>query len=445
MKLCRLSCTALIVATLTLSGCGGGSESPPVAPATQWKPPLLGALTAKSLIGAFPDANGGVIVAGSTDAGGVAIARFSDGAWLAETLEMAGLGSVQAVAIKDGVALFGRDSSQWFRTTVSSTGIERLKPQFSAEQTCPQGNSSTSLSFSSTHDGAVLATWGCADLTTGTAYIQMRELKQGTWAVTESVKVTGWSGSFAWRASVARSRFGDAATVIYVGPGYEYSFVAFRSVGAADFAIVTPTLCTNGRCQANWGGYFAPVLQPDGSATVLRGGNSPFRDDWLSVRALTPVSLWTTSTTPADFSAPPSSSLVRANGTPVWLANVDKQLTLWEGTQMAVWSPSFVTPPACSLATCAAIDRADASRFAAVDLTTSTAPVLNIYSRANDGIWSREASVDLISVRTASGASSEIDIAKLAVERTLGIVLGGAGQPNPATDQRFTVFAVAKK
>jgi len=181
LKAILLAATALLV----LTACGGGDSASlpePVLAAT-WRSPQIAPASMTSLMGVYSDGRDGVFVVGYSGTDGMVVQRYGIGTgWSGTTVEMHGLQALQAVRLDDGVALFGRDATTWFRTDYSASGRRPLQPQFAVEYRDSDRTVAINQAFTLAFDGAIVATAVLYNATTLTTSVQTREYRQGSWS-----------------------------------------------------------------------------------------------------------------------------------------------------------------------------------------------------------------------------------------------------------------------
>ena len=208
--------------------------------------------------------------------------------------------------------------------------------------------------------------------------------------------------------ALTRSRAGDVITV-YASNIYTFTFVAIRRGTDLAYAAVTAARCNGARCFANMGQYDAPVLEVDGSATVMSVGFATTQPvDWFAVRSTVPTPLWQGAVMPGPFNSPPETRRLRVDGSALWLTTDGSALVLWDGIQHAQWSGDAAALASCDLAFCAQISAPDTTHLATLQSATTSSPLLYIADRSADGQWAPLAAVSLVPVAAGVTANTRL-------------------------------------
>ena len=449
-KFCGAS---LALTTILVSACGGGSDTPPVPPppvATFWQAPQIAPLSGSVLL-VQSDGADGVFVVGATNNDGLVIQRFSASAgWFGQTVELRGLKNLQAVALDDGVALFGRDATAWYRRDYTATGLQTLQTMFVLDFRDAARTDVVNEVFSRTHDGAILAT-AFAQSTDALprARIQTREYRAGAWSALRLSPVLLPDGSELLAAfssvDVVRSKSGDVARVRYQFL-YDYTYVGYRAATEATFVAVTPALCVNARCSNNFGSHGAPTLELDGSATVVAARSLTDPDQWLAIRGSVPTALWPAGVDNKLATASPMARLLRADGVPIWLTDSTGTLALWEALRRLDWTAEAAALRPCVAAVnCVAISSPDTDHVAIVQPQTSVIARLYVTDRST-GRWVQTATVDASALQSGMLAGAKLHVTRFYAKGDTTMVVGYAHVEASATSPSLTQpFAFVKR
>jgi hypothetical protein len=392
-----------------LTACSGGDDRslPDPAQTANWRSPQVAPASVTALIGVYSDGRSGAFVVGRSGNDDVLVLRYDIAAgWSGATTEMRGLQALQAVRQSDGVALFGRDATMWFRTDFSATGVRSMQPQFPVEYRDSDRTAAINHTFTPAFDGAIVATAVHYNATTLTTSVQTREYRQGSWSAAGTATLTWPDGGVLppiplTNVALTRSRAGDVVTV-FASNIYTYTFVAIRRSTDAAYVAVTDARCVGARCSANMGAYAAPILELDGSASVMFSRFALSQpDDWFAVRSSVPAPLWQGAVMPGNVSSSPATRRLRVDGSPLWLTVDASGLVLWDGAQRAQWTGDAAALASCDLAFCAQISAPDTTHLATLQGAATGSPVLYVADRSTDGRWSSVAAVPLSPVATA--------------------------------------------
>ncbi len=440
---------------LLLTACGGGSDAPGAPPAqppvATWRAPQIAPASSSSVLLVQSDGADGVFVVGSANDDGLIVQRFSASAgWFGQTVELRGLKNLQVVALDDGVALFGRDETSWYRRDYTATGLKPLQTMFAVDFRGSARTDAIDEVFSRTHDGAILATAFTANSDTlPRALIQTREFRAGAWSPLRLSPVllpNGYGPQFIFsNASVVRSKAGDVARVRHQLL-YWYTYVAYRAANDDAFVAVTPELCLGGRCGGQSGSHDAPILEMEGTATVAasRGGTSE-SDEWLAVRGTTPTSLWPPRLITKLESSAPLARLLRGDGTPMWLTSAVGALALWEGTARVDWSADAAGLVPCLSMGCAAISSPDAAHVAVLQSPASGAATLYVSDRGG-ARWAQSAALDASTLQVGTMAGKRLKLTRFYAKGNTQIVVGYAEALTPASEPQLVwPFAFVKR
>jgi hypothetical protein len=175
MKYSTRAVTLSASVALLLSGCGGsGGEDvpPPPPPAAAWGVPQIAPFVASGAFRVYSDGADGVFVVGpltfaGATGGGFQMARFAaTTGWSSQATALPALEDIQEVALDDGVAIFGRDATNWYRTDYTRTGVTGPKVQFAVGgNTAPQISGAVSR-FTRSFDGTIVAYGVVSDTST---------------------------------------------------------------------------------------------------------------------------------------------------------------------------------------------------------------------------------------------------------------------------------------
>ncbi len=450
----KIFCGAsLALTTILLSACGGGSDAPLLPPppvATVWHAPQIAPLSGTVLL-VQSDGADGVFVVGATNNDGLVVQRFSAGAgWFGQTVELRGLKNLQAVALDDGVALFGRDATAWYRRDYTATGLKPLQTLFALDFRDAARTDAIAEVFSRTHDGAILATAFMRSTDAPPrARIQTREYRAGAWSAMRVSPVLLPDGSELLAAfssvDVVRSKSGDVARVRYQFL-YDYTYVAYRAATEATFVAVTPALCVNARCTNNFGSHAVPALELDGSATVVASRSSTEPDQWLAIRGNVPTALWPAGVATKLATASPLARLLRADGVPIWLTDSTGALALWEAAGLLDWTAEAAgSRPCVAAVNCVAISSPDTDHVAIIQPQSAVVARLYLTDRST-GRWVQTATVDASALQSGELVRAKLHVARFYAKGDTQMVVGFAYVEASATSPSLTQpFAFAKR
>lgn len=441
-------------AAVALTACGGGGDSgslPEPVATTTWRSAQIAPASIVELIGVYSDGRDGAFVVGKSGTDGMVVQRYGIGTgWGAATVEMRGLQALQAARLSDGVALFGRDDTTWFRTDYSATGSRQLQPQFPVEYRDSDRTSAINHAFTPAYDGTIVAAAVLHNAGALTTSVQTREYRQGSWSATNVATLTLPDGSVLppsplTSVALTRSRAGDVITV-YANNIYTFTYVAIRRSTDTSYVPVTAARCIGARCSANMGQFLAPVLELDASATVMSwGGAAPQPEDWFAVRGSVPAPLWQGAVMAGAFNSSAATRRLRVDGSPLWLTADASGLVLWEGTQRARWTDDAAALASCDLAVCAQISAPDTTHLATLQGATTNSPLLYVADRLIDGHWTDVAGVSLAPFAASTMPNTRLRLDAFHASGANQIVFGLI-EPQNYTFESYALrpFAVSK-
>lgn len=427
---------SMALAALLLTACGGGSDAPlppppPPPPVAAWQAPQIAPVSATSVLVVQSDGADGVFVVGATNNDGLIVQRFSaSSGWFGQTVELRGLKNLQAVALDDGVALFGRDDASWYRRDYTMSGLKPIQTMFAVDFRNSARTEVIPVTFSRTHDGAILAMAFVqdADPSRGNR-IQTREYRAGVWSapLQSALVLPGSAGAFnpEIMVDVVRSKTGDVARVRYQTLAI-ISYVAYRAPGDTAFAAITPELCSGARSCTQSGSYGSPALEFDGAVTVPVFRSALETDQWLAIRSNVPTQLWPVGIITKLTSFLPIARLLRADGTPIWLTSSTGALALWEGAARVEWTAEASGLVPCVSRICAAISSPDADHISALQTPVPGTAKLYVSDRGGDARWAQSAAVEASLLQSGALTGTRLHIVSFLAKGPNQIVIGYA-------------------
>jgi hypothetical protein len=440
--------SALSLAAALLAGCGGGSDSPvPPPPVETWRAPIASGAAFARIVATHPDAGDGVYVVGYDANNVLQIQRYSlASGWQAAQPAAPGLESQSVLATPEGVAVFARDSNNWYRKDFNATGASASVVQFAVSYADTARTQAIDESFTRTHAGNVLATSLVARSDNRTlCRAQTREYKNAAWSTPSFANITSQEGSdlpcALSKLNLVRSKHGDVALVSY-SLIYPYSYVAFRATAAASLVGVTAAECAGPRCTGGplgIGMFAAPTLELDGAATVFTDRFTASRAEWFALRGGAPVSLLPGNVASAAAPASPLARLLLVDGAARWMVSESANLEVWEGTQRAAWSADAAALAACPLARCGAISAPNQDHIAIIQSPSAAPAKLYISERTAAAQWALRDSVDLSSLLAGNFVGGQLAINALYVASNKKFAIGTVQTSNSAATMPFAV------